>query len=171
MARTGVPPPKGAGKWSDGEPLTAADVVFTFDLIYDKAIPASQREGRRSPGITCPTARWTRDGRVSVAGPDRPDLSAISTAPILPRHKLEAIWKAGKFNTALALDTPPADLVGNGPFTIASYTHGQRIVFKRNRYYWRRSKEGEPLPHLYGGITQIVPDRNTLCLKIPVERD
>jgi peptide/nickel transport system substrate-binding protein len=156
---------KGA-KWSDGQPLTAQDVVFTFDLIYDKNIPASLREGLTFAGKFL-AYRAIDDDTVEFSAPMRvgPLLAAVSTAPILPKHKLEAIWKAGKFNSAWALNTPPTELVGNGPFTIAKYTPGQSLIFKRNPYYWRKAADGRQLPYLDGGVSQIVPDRNTLVLR------
>ena len=156
---------KGA-KWSDGHPFTADDVVFTFDLIYDPAIPATQREGLTFAGKHL-SYKAVDPETVEFSSPVRvgPFLPAISTAPILPRHKLEAIWKAGKYKTAWALDTPPSELVGTGPFTIVKYTPGQSLVFKRNPYYWRRTVDGKPMPYLAGGVTQIVPDRNTLVLR------
>ncbi len=156
---------KGA-KWSDGHPFTASDVVFTFNLIYDKNIPATQREALTFAGTNL-ACRAVDAETIEFRSPVRigPFLAAISTAPILPRHKLEAIWKAGKFKSAWALDTPPSELVGNGPYSIAKYTHGQSIIFQRNPYYWRRTADGKPLPRLDGGITQFVPDRNTLVLR------
>jgi len=154
------------GKWSDGTPLTADDVVFTFNLIYDKNVAATLREGLTFAGKTL-SVRAVDADTVEFSAPIRlgPFLAAISTVPILPRHKLEAVWKGGKFNSAWSVATPPAELVGNGPFTIVKYTPGQSLVFQRNPYYWRTAPDGQRLPYLDGGVSQIVPDRNTLVLR------
>ena len=152
-------------KWSDGQPFTADDVTFTFDLIYDKNIPTAARDVLTFKGkplaykkIDDLTVEFTLPSKVG------PFLDLIG-ASILPKHKLEAPWKAGKFNTTWALDTPPSELVGTGPFTLAKYTSGQSLVFKRNPYHWRVAADGTQLPFLDGGVTQIVPDANTAVLR------
>ncbi len=153
-------------KWSDGRPFTADDVVFTFGLIYDRNIPTTLRDNLTFAGhdLSC---RAVDEETVEFKSPVRigPFLDALAPTPILPKHKLEPIWRAGKYNTAWALDTPPEEIVGTGPFTIVKYTPGQSLTFRRNPYYWKLAADGVQLPFLTGGVTQIVPDRNTLILR------
>ena len=152
-------------KWSDGEPFTADDVVFTLDLVYDKNIPNSARDVLTFDGK--PLAyKKVDDATVEfkLPSPVGPFLDLIGVG-ILPKHKLEKIWKSGGFNTTWALNTPPADIVGTGPFTISKYTAGQSIAYKKNSYYWRVSSDGKQLPFLDGGSTQVVPDLNTVVLR------
>lgn len=152
-------------KWSDGVPFTADDVVFTYDLVYDEKIPTPARavllfEGK--PMVYRKIDDLTVEFKLPY--PVGPFLDIMGIG-ILPKHKLEAAWKAGNFNTSWALNTPAADIVGTGPYTIAKYTPGQTIAFKRNPYYWRVSLDGKQLPFLETGATQIVPDLNTLVLQ------
>ena len=67
---------------------------------------------------------------------------------ILPRHKLEAAWKAGKLADAWPLSTPPAEIAGLGPFRLKEYVAGQRITLERNPYYWKVDQAGTQLPYL-----------------------
>ena len=57
-----------------------------------------------------------------------PGLSFLDSIPILPAHKLRAALDAGKFNEAWGVTTPPAEIVGLGPFVIDSYKAGERLV-------------------------------------------
>jgi len=153
-------------KWSDGLPFTADDVTFTFDLIYDEKISNYFRTNLLFEGK--PLAyRKIDDLTVEFKLPSRvgPFLDTMDGLWILPKHKLEAAWKSGNYNTTWALNAPPADIVGTGPYTISRYTPGQSVSYKRNPYYWRISADGKQLPFLDGGVTQIVPDQNTIVLK------
>src|SRR5262249_41743299 len=69
------------------------------------------------------------------------------------------------FNTAWGVDTPPAEIIGTGPFTLVEYSPGESMTFKRNPYYWKLDADGRQLPFLEGGVTQIVPDINTTLQK------
>lgn len=153
-------------KWSDGVPLTADDVVFTFQVIGDKSIPTTFRDQLTFAGhvLQC---KKIDDTTVEISAPVRlgPVLDALTQTPIQPYHKLEAQYKAGKFNSTWALNTPPSDIPGNGPFLISEYTTGQKLVFKKNPYYWRKAADGSPSPKFEGGVTQIVPNRDTMALK------
>src|SRR5438132_280685 len=67
---------------------------------------------------------------------------------ILPRHRLEAAWSAGKLGEAWTLNTPPAEIAGLGPFRLKSYAAGQQITLERNPYYWQSDSAGNQLPYL-----------------------
>jgi peptide/nickel transport system substrate-binding protein len=152
-------------KWSDGAPFTADDVTFSYDLVYDEKIPTPIRSILLFEGK--PMAYKKIDDltvEFKTPYPVGPFLDIIG-APIFPKHKLEAVWKAGNFNTTWALNTPPAEIVGTGPYTIAKYTPSQSVTFKRNPYYWRVASDEKQLPFLENGTTQIVPDLNTVVLK------
>src|SRR6185312_15301762 len=99
-------------RWSYGEPFNADDVVFTFQLVYDKNIPTTTRDVMTFAGhqLAC---RKIDDQTVEFSAPVRlgPVLDALTAVLILPRHKLEAAWKAGKFNQAWVVSTPPSEIV------------------------------------------------------------
>jgi peptide/nickel transport system substrate-binding protein len=103
---------------------------------------------------------------LTLPAPYRPGLSLLDAIPILPRHKLEAAFKAGTFRDAWGLSTPPSDLVGLGPFILKTYTPGERLVFARNPHYWRRDDRGLPLPRLDELEVQVVPDQNAELLRL-----
>ncbi len=152
-------------KWSDGQPLTADDVIFSYDLVFDKTIPTPVRDILTINGKPI-GYRKVDDLTVEFKLPATigPFLDVIGVS-ILPKHKLEAAWKSGQFNNTWSLNTKPEEIVGTGPFTISRYTPGQSIAFKRNLYHWRVSQDGKQLPLLDGGTTQIVPDLNAVILK------
>ena len=64
----------------------------------------------------------------------------------------------GTFADIWGIDTDPAEIIGTGPFTIANYEPGQRVVMQRNPDYWLRDGEGNPLPYLDQIVHLIVPD-------------
>ncbi|MBE9179684.1 ABC transporter substrate-binding protein [Oculatella sp. LEGE 06141] len=165
-------------KWSDGEPLTAADVVFTYqDVVFNDKIPADAREGLRV-GSTgeLPTVRQLDDRRVEFTFPEpfAPFLRASSGPPtnivILPKHKLaESVRSLDGNGNPLFLstwgtDTNPSDIVVNGPYAIESYRSGERLIFRRNPHYWERDEQGQPLPHVERIIWQITESTDTQLL-------
>jgi peptide/nickel transport system substrate-binding protein len=112
-------------KWSDGVPMTAADVVFTFDLL--KANPALDLN-----------AVWTVLKSVTQSG-DNVVLTFKSTAvpyfyyvadqiDVLPQH----IWASIK-NPVTYADASP---VGTGPYTV-SQCSGQNITYSANPTFWQ----------------------------------
>ena len=152
--------------WSDGQPFGADDVVFTFnDLIYNPDIPSSARDiftldGRefKVERIDEHTVRFELPVRFA------PFLRGMGQA-ILPKHKLETAVRQGKFNFTWGIDTDPAEIVGTGPFVLARYDPGQRLVFKRNPRYWKRSADGDRLPYLDRITYLIVPNQDVALLK------
>lgn len=141
-------------RWSDGVPLTADDVVFTFrDLVYNDSIVTSIRDALQVEGRPFDvSATDSRTVTLTTAKPFAPFLRSIGV-PIVPRHHLEAAVRAGTFSSTWGVGTPPADVVGTGPFRIAEYVPGDRVVLAPNPHHWRRD-----LPHLDRLVFRIVPD-------------
>lgn len=166
-------------KWSDGQPLTADDVIFTLDVIYDEKIQTNMREGMK---LDAPDGKGgfkrvplqykkidERTVEMKFPAPYAPARDILSF-PIAPKHKLEAAYKAGqpnstKFNSAYGVDVDVKDLVSSGPWLLTSYVPGQRLVYGRNPNYWKKDKQGRPLPYLDSYVSLIVPDVNTISLK------
>lgn len=152
-------------KWSDGQPLNADDVVFTLDVINDEKVDTTTRDVLKINGKPW-TYKKIDDTTVEIGLPETFGLFLdVAQFPILPKHKLEAPWKAGKFNSTWGVDANPADIVGTGPFLLAGYKPGESMIVKRNPYYWKLDSTGKQLPFFEGGVTQIVPDLNTVVLK------
>ena len=161
-------------RWSDGQPLTVDDVLFTFNEIYfNEAIPTDSRDilrvgnDRLLPTITAPDDRHIK---VQVPEPFAPLLRNLGL-PILPKHKLvEAVRTLDsegnpKFLSMWGNNTDPQEIVGNGPFVLESYSTSQQVVFKRNPYYWKKDAQGNPLPHIDRYRWRIVENQNTGLLK------
>ncbi len=153
-------------RWSDGKPLTAQDVIFTLNVIYDTKVNAPMRsllEQNGQPYVYKAVGRHTFV--ITLPKPSGSFLSAFAGVVVIPKHILEPVWRAGKFNSAWGVGTPVSKLVGDGPFLLAQYSSGESLTYVRNPYYWRLAANGRQLPFLDGGVIEIVPDINTMVLK------
>ena len=103
---------------------------------------------------------------VRFPSPFGPGIRLLDNLAILPRHKLEAALNAGTLAKAWDLSTPPAEIVGLGPFVLKTYQPGQRLVFERNPRYWRTDERGQRLPVLDRLTLEIVPDQNAELLAL-----
>ena len=147
-------------RWSDRVPMTADDVVFTFQVIYDPQIPNSLQDILTVAGKPIQVTKVDdRTIRLRTAEPFGPFLRSIGVG-ILPRHKLEAAYKAGKFNQTWGVNTPTRELVGTGTYIMTEYKPAQRIRYVRNPYYWRVDLAGHRLPYIDRLALTIVPDQN-----------
>ncbi|TMI92707.1 MAG: ABC transporter substrate-binding protein [Bacillati bacterium ANGP1] len=146
-------------QWSDGAPVTADDVAFTFQVIYDGKIPNSLQDVLTVAGKPIEVTKV--DGltiRFRTAEPFGPFLRSIGVG-ILPRHKLDASYQAGKFNQTWGVNTPPRELVGTGAYVMTEYKPAQRITFARNPHYWRVDLQGRRLPYIERLVLTIVPSQ------------
>jgi peptide/nickel transport system substrate-binding protein len=153
--------------FSDGAPLSAADVVFTFQVLYDKGVNSSIAPNFFVDGKPL-VARALDDHTVTITfpAPYGPGLTLLDALPILPRHALEPAFKAGKFREAWGVATPPKDIVGTGPFVIAEYIPGQRVTLARNPKFWRKNERGGALPYVDELQLLIVPEQNAETLRL-----
>jgi peptide/nickel transport system substrate-binding protein len=153
--------------FSDGQPFTADDVVFTFAAVYDEKTQGALADVMKLGGQ--PLAITATDPQtVVITFPSRyaPGLRLLADMPILPKHKLQAALSAGTLGSAWNLSTPPSEVVGLGPFVLTQYQPGQRLVFERNPHYWRTDAEGIALPYLDRLTVEIVPDQNAELLRL-----
>lgn len=153
-------------RWFDGMPLTADDVVFTFnDLIYNPQIPNSARDIFTVAGQEFKVEKID-DYTVKFTLPKKfaPFLRGMSQ-PILPKHCLEQSVKKGRFTFTWGIDTPPHDIIGTGPFYLDQYRPGERLIFKRNPHYWKTTNQGDSLPYLDKIIFLIIANPDTALLK------
>jgi peptide/nickel transport system substrate-binding protein len=136
-------------RFSDGQPFDADDVVFSFALYLDEAVGSPQRDLLvidSKPMVVTKLDAYT----VQFTLP-RPYAAAerlFDGLAMLPKHLLEKPYKEGKFAQAWALNTPPAEIAGVGPFRVKQYAAGQRIVLERNPYYWKVDGANHRLPYL-----------------------
>jgi len=153
--------------FSDGHPLTADDVVFAFQAIYDERTEGTLADSLQIEGKKLAvTAVDPTTVVIEFPKAYAPGVRILDNLPIYPRHKLEAPLKAGKINDAWGVSTPPSELAGLGPFVVAQYVPGQRLVFERNPRYFRKGPEGTALPYLDRLTVEITPDPNTEILRL-----
>jgi peptide/nickel transport system substrate-binding protein len=121
-------------KFSDGTPMTASDVAFTFNLLMKNRTLGSQAPAP-SPLPVSATAPNPATAVLKFAQPEYANLFLIASTYVLPEH----IWKSVP-NPATYSD---ADPVGTGPYELGSYTP-QKVTFTQNPYYWQKSKVHVP---------------------------
>lgn len=154
-------------RFSDGEPFTSADVLFSFRAVYDDATN-SQLAGELKIGGAPLDVSAPDDHTVVIRFPSPfgPGLRILDGLPILPRHKLEAALDEGRLREMWGTSTPPSELAGLGPFVLAEYTPGQRLVFARNQNFWARDAAGVQLPYLDRLVVETVPEQNVEMLRL-----
>jgi peptide/nickel transport system substrate-binding protein len=153
--------------FSDGRPLTSADVVFSFRAAYDREAGSIMGDSLLAGGqpleVSAPTPGTVR---IVFAQPSGPGLRLLDNLPILPRHVLEPVLNSGGFASAWSLTTPIEQVVGLGPFVLAEYLPGQRLTFSRNPHYFRSTADGVRLPYLDRIVVDIVPEQDAQLLRL-----
>jgi peptide/nickel transport system substrate-binding protein len=113
--------------FADGRPVTADDVMFSWQLLRDHGRPNFRTYYVKVAGVA---AVGERGVRFDLAGSDDRELPLIlALMPILPKH---AIDPARFEETTLA---PP---LGSGPYAVVEADAGHRIALRRNPDYWGR---------------------------------
>jgi len=161
-------------KWSDGEPLTAADVVFTYnDVVFNEEIPTSNRDVMRigQEGLL-PEVVQLDERRIQFNLPEPfAPLLRTTSMEILPAHILKPTLEERdadgnlRFLSTWGTDTPPAEVVCNGPYRIKAYYPAERVIFERNPYYWQQDNQGKQQPYIQELIWQVVESSDTQVLQ------
>ena len=154
-------------KWTDGKPITADDVMFTWkDIIFAGLGNTSTRDSLVIDG-ELPQIRKIDDYTVEfkIKKQFAPFLR-ILTAPVAPKHYFTAQknWREN-FAGFLSTNTDPETMVTSGAFKLKEYVPAQRVVFVRNDNYYKINTKGEKLPYLDKVIYLIVGDLNNQILK------
>ncbi|MGO9238195.1 MAG: extracellular solute-binding protein [Methylocella sp.] len=113
--------------FSNGEPITSADVRFTFNLLKTKGRPQQRAAYSLIKSIETPDALTIRYDLTGINDREMP--LTLALMPVLPRHKIDP----AKFDDA-SLDIP----TGSGPYVVADVKPGQRIILRRDENYWAR---------------------------------
>ena len=114
-------------RFSDGSPITADDVVFSFERLRDQGVPAYRAYYRDVARVETP------DSLTVVfhlgQGHNRELPLILGELPVLSR-----VWWQGRDFTKTDLDIP----VSSGPYRIQSLVPGRSIVYRKNPDYWAR---------------------------------
>jgi peptide/nickel transport system substrate-binding protein len=154
-------------KFSDGQPMTSADVVFTFRVAYDDAVGsflASALKVHDKPlVVSAPDPRT-----VVIRFPERfaPGLRLLDSLHVLPRHVLEPALDSKQFASMWVPSKPASEVVGMGPFVLVEHVSGRHLVLQRNPHYFRRDAKGVQLPYLDKLTLAVIPDQNTEALRL-----
>jgi peptide/nickel transport system substrate-binding protein len=136
-------------RFSDGHPVDADDVIFSFKVYLDENVHSPQRDLLIVGGK--PIALRKIDGETVVFQLAQPYAAAerlFDSVAILPRHLLEPAYDNGKLAQTWTLATPPSEIAGLGPFRSKEYVAGQYLTLERNPYYWKADREKHRLPYL-----------------------
>src|SRR5208282_360506 len=151
--------------WSDGQPLTAEDVVFTWnDVIYNPKINNVTRDAFIVEGKKF-TVTKLDDLTVQVVTPEvfAPFLMEFgANVPIMPKHILARSVADGTFTSAYGVNAKPEDIVGSGPFRLKEHKAAQYTLLERNPYFLEVDKKGQRLPYFDNIIFAAVPDLNAM---------
>lgn len=118
-------------RWQDGKPLTADDVMFSYQTLRDKGRPNHRMyykkvELAEKLGENSVRFKFKRnpDGEI-----DREMPLIMGLMPIVPKH----IWEGREFNQT-TMQLP----VGSGPYRVSKIDSGRSITYERNPDYWGR---------------------------------
>ncbi|MCC6949007.1 MAG: ABC transporter substrate-binding protein [Bradyrhizobiaceae bacterium] len=114
-------------RFSDGRPVTAEDVLFSWQLLRDKGRPNHR-------GYYSKVAKAEKTGERTVrfdfgSERDRELPLILGLMPVLPRHAIDA----EKFEET-TLQAP----IGSGPYRVAEIKPGESVLLKRDPNYWGR---------------------------------
>lgn len=115
-------------KWSDGQPITSADVVWTFTAAMKNSALQAANGSLVAPiaSVTAPSPTTVKITTKQAQAPD-PALGM----PIVPAHVWSKLPNPAKF-------ADDANVVGSGPYVLKSYSQNQYAILKAN-------------PHWHGG--------------------
>ena len=123
-------------KWSDGEPFTAEDVLWTYKFIL--ADPSNYYYYV----LNYVTDVKALDDYTVELTTSKPKASILNLwIPILPEH----IWSKVDPKTITASYQNPPPVVGTGPFQVVERKKGDFVRLKANKNYWRGAPKVDEL--------------------------
>jgi peptide/nickel transport system substrate-binding protein len=113
-------------KWSDGQPFSSADVVFSFQLM--EKYPALNLTGISFSSVSAPDPNTVV---LTFATPQKQNFESFASQIIVPKH----IWSKVSNPTTYSDPNP----VGTGPFLLSSFSP-QGYLLAKNPHYWQPGK-------------------------------
>ena len=155
-------------KFSDGKPLTTADVEFTLKGAYDKRTNSPVIRDSLLVNDKEIGTKIIDERRMQFIFPEK--VSAVENylenLVVLPKHVLESYAGSGKLGEAWKISDDPKSMATSGPFVVDSVETGVKVALKRNPNYWRKDSNGTPLPYLDSIVLEIVPDANNTLARL-----
>ncbi len=111
-------------RFSDGHPLTADDVIHSYQLLRSQAWRSWYKKVETADRLSAHQVRFT-----FAADADREMAFLMAIMPIVPKHRMDAATLE-----RTSLDAP----IGSGPYIVAKAEAGRSIVYKRNPDWWAR---------------------------------
>ncbi|MGH2065970.1 ABC transporter substrate-binding protein, partial [Aerococcus sp. L_4] len=154
-------------KWSDGEPLTAEDVIYSYEVIghpdytgirYDGTFQnvVGMEEYHSGEADTISGITQVDDVTVEIefqeVSPSMLQAGGGVWSYAMPKHYLEDVPVAELASSEKIRSTP----VGDGPFRITKVTPGESVEYEANEYYW----QGEP--KLDNVVVEVVPSSSVV---------
>ena len=137
-------------KWSDGQPFTARDVEFGFNLIRDpKTLTAYSEDYKQVQSFELIDDHTFR---VTYEKPFAPALASWGSMVVLPRHLLE-----GKNINETDFGQHP---IGLGPHRFESWERNTRFTLRSNPDYYRGR------PWIERVVYRVIPDQSTQFLEL-----
>jgi peptide/nickel transport system substrate-binding protein len=158
-------------QWSDGEPLTADDVIFTYDKVIKEGFGNSSFRDVLAVEDHYPKVTKIDDLTVKfkTAKPFAPFLMSLGGLGVAPKHALEKYVNAkdghDRFHSVWDINCDSREIVCSGPFKLARYVPSQRIELVRNPLFAGCDAKGQRLPYLDKFTIVIVPDQNAELVK------
>jgi microcin C transport system substrate-binding protein len=114
-------------RWHDGEPITVDDVIWSFNTLTTRGHPSFRFYYKSVEGVEKLGPR-----RVKFTFSERNNRELpliVGDLPVLPKH----YWEQRDFEST-TLEPP----LGSGPYRVASFEPGRRVVMERVDDYWGR---------------------------------
>jgi ABC-type transport system substrate-binding protein len=138
--------------WSDGVPITAADMVFTWRLMRDPDISGDQWSGLDVVAVNSSGKTFS----LTFAAPTVEYETLFRY--VVPRHAVEGTDLLTDWNTEM---WPSA-----GPFVFSEWIPGEYIRLTRNTHYWKTDPaSGDQLPYLDGVEFRFIADSGELTFQ------
>jgi peptide/nickel transport system substrate-binding protein len=153
-------------RFSDGQPFTADDVVFSFELYLDEKIHSPQRDLLVIDGKPISVEKVDEyTVRFRLAQPYAAAERLFDGLAIVPKHILESAYKNGTFAQMWGVSMQANQFAGLGAFRLKEYVPGQRIVLERNPYYWKTDSQGRRLPYINELVFLFVPSEDAQVIR------
>lgn len=132
--------------WSDGTPLTAADVVFTYEFLSNPQVGATSAGNYEAVASVEALDETTVQVTFEAPNPAWSQVFTGTNGMILPAHGFEGFQDD-------TLRSAPANLqpLGTGPYRVSEFRPGDVVVYEPNPHYRDRDRLGFERIELKGG--------------------